>query len=194
MKRLDCKILLALLPFAAGCLSPAPRAPVYWAIGPIDAAGAKVARAGEPKPGTARLGRVEVRAPYDGQRLAVLRADGSLAFDPGNSFAASPAALLPGAAADIMAASAFAEQIVAQHSSAFADSTVEVTVTRLALDCREQGSRKALVSLTATLVDAHRRAVAAAAAEAAEDASAGDYSAAFSAAFTAAMTDALRRL
>ncbi|MBR1921156.1 MAG: hypothetical protein IJ829_04015, partial [Kiritimatiellae bacterium] len=81
MKRIA---LLLLAPALAGCLGPAPKPPVNWTI-EIDAA-EKVASA-------------VVCAPYGGQRLAVLRPDGSIAFDPMNAFAAPPAAIIKDAVA-----------------------------------------------------------------------------------------------
>ena len=83
-----------------GCLSSAPKAPVNWTVEPSAAA---VPRVQSQKYGTVRVAQVAVRAPYDGLRLAVLRRDGSVAFDPFNSFASSPSALLRGAAQDVAA-------------------------------------------------------------------------------------------
>lgn len=189
MKRLS----LALLPLAlaAGCLSPAPKAPVNWTVGPLDAGSVRHV---EKKWDSVRLSRLEVRAPYDGQRLAVLRKDGSLAFDPFNAFAASPAALLKGAAFDVLSASGIAQVSVEQGSSASAARSLEVTVTQFALDCRADGeSGKAVVSLTATLVEG-RGVAAASRAEASASVSGGDFSKAFSQAFSQAMQEALGRL
>ena len=184
--------ILAAATLAAGCLGPAPKAPTYWTVGPIEA---KVVCADEPKWEAVRLSRLEVRAPYDAQRLAVLRPDGTIAFDPENSFAAAPAALLGGAAFDVLSASGMASSAVAAHSAATGANLLEVTVTRFALDCRMSGSRKALVALTAVLVDGRKgRVLSATRAEASEDAAHGNYTSAFSSAFAKAMADALKDL
>ena len=176
---------------ASGCLSPAPKAPENWTIGPIDGG---VLRADAPKwQDGVRLSRLEVRAPYDAQRLAVLRPDGSVAMDPANAFAAAPSALLRGAAFDVLAASGLASPSVQPGSAASARRSLEVTVTRLALDCRDAGSRKALVELAATLLDG-RKIEGTARASFAEDAAEGNYTTAFSVAFARAMADALKRL
>ena len=78
-------------------------------------------------------------------------------------------------------------------SSASTKTLLEVTVNRLALDCRVAGARLATVELTVTLVDT-RTVVAVASGEGTAPTGTGDYSAAFSSAFTAAMTAALKRL
>ena len=64
---------------AAGCLGPAPKPPANWTID-VDA--------------DVKASFVTVCAPYGGQRIAVLRQNGSIAFDPCNSFAAAPASIL----------------------------------------------------------------------------------------------------
>jgi len=179
------------LALAAGCLSPAPKAPVNWTVGPVEAGSVKPI---EKKWDSVRLSRLEVRAPYDGQRLAVLRKDGSLAFDPFNSFAASPTALLKGAAFDVLAASGIAGASVEQGSSASAARSLEITVTQFALDCRaDDEAGKAAVSLTATLVEG-RGIAATSRADATVRVDGGDFTKAFSQAFSQVMQEALRRL
>lgn len=173
-----------------GCLSSAPKAPVNWTVEPSAAA---VPRVQSQKYGTVRVAQVAVRAPYDGLRLAVLRRDGSVAFDPFNSFASSPSALLRGAAQDVAAASGLFGCVLHQTSSAAAPHVLEVTVTRLALDCRVEGSRIATVELAATLVGG-RDVVGVARGAGTSPAGAGDYTAAFSSAFTSAMSEALSKL
>ena len=74
------KIALLAVPVLAGCLGSAPKPPVTWTID-VES-DAKVAFAA-------------VCAPYGGQRFAVLRSDGSIAFDPRNSFAAAPGSSVP---------------------------------------------------------------------------------------------------
>ena len=184
--------LAVLLPLVAGCFSagPRPQAPVNWTI---ETRAVPVVAAVEPKWGVTRLAQVAVRAPYDGAHLAVLRADGSIAFDPANAFASAPSALLRGAAQDAAESSGLFARVVGPASSASTKTLLAVTVNRLALDCRVAGARLAIVELTVTLVDA-RTVVAVASGEGTAPTGTGDYSAAFSSAFTAAMTAALKRL
>ena len=73
------KIALLAVPVLVGCLGSAPKPPVTWTID-VES-DAKVAFAA-------------VCAPYGGQRFAVLRSDGSIAFDPRNSFAAAPGSII----------------------------------------------------------------------------------------------------
>lgn len=137
-----------------------------------------------------RVSRVDVRAPFDGQRLAVLRGDGSIAFDPRNSFAAPPAALLRGATLDAARASRLAAAAIDRLSSASTPYSIEVSVSRFALDCRTPGARKASVALSVSLMDS-RNVIATSEADAEADAAAGDYTSAFSKAFGAAIDKAL---
>ncbi len=186
------KLLIWALPLVAGCFSagPARKAPVNWTI---EMRAAPVTAEAAAKWGVARLSQVAVRAPFDSTHLAVLRRDGSLAFDPANVFAAAPSALLRGAAQDAAAASGLFVCVVPATSAAGTKTLIEVTVDELALDCRVEGARIATVALTVTLVDA-RDVVAVASGEGTKPAGAGDYSAAFSAAFAEAMAAALKKL
>ena len=186
------RLTVALLGTAAlaGCLSSAPKAPVNWTV---SIAGAKGAAAMERRWDVVRVSRVEVRAPYDARALAVLRPDGSVAFDPFNAFAAAPAAILGGAAVDALSASGAAASVIGPHSVASAQISMEVTVTRLALDCRKAGARDASVALSIALLDG-RRLVSVAEAEGSAATPDGNYSAAFSSAFGKAFAEALKRL
>ena len=174
----------------AGCLSPAPKAPVGWNV---SIAGAKGAAAMARRWDVVRVSRVEVRAPYDGRSLSVLRPDGSVALDPYNAFAAAPAAILLGASVDALSASGVAGAVVGPHSIASAQMSIEVTVTRLALDCTKDGARDASVALSVALLDG-RRLVSVAEAEGVAATTGGNYSAAFSSAFGKAFSEALKRL
>ena len=188
MKRAVTAVLPVLL--LAGCLGTAPKAPVNWTIEPK---AASVFSAAAAKWGTVRLASVSVRAPYDGQRLAVLRADGSIAFDAFNTFAAAPAALMRGAARDVVEGSGLFARVVQATSSAAAPHALEIGVTRLALDCRTEGARRAVCELTVLLLNG-REVVGAARGSGDMPAGTGNYSEAFSAAFTAALSEALGRL
>ena len=195
MKRLlnTVMALAAAIPLA-GCLGSHPKAPTFWTV---DAEGIAIAgEAVEAKGGVvpARVAEVKVRPPWDVPKLAVRRADGSVAFDPFNAFAARPEALLKGVAEDVLASTGRYDVNAAMVGT---NVTFSVVVTRLALDCREEGVRKAEVALT--LVANRRGRLGAPSTSAAKgsayvDARAGDYSRAFSRAFVAALNDALKDL
>ena len=183
--------LMALMSLAvAGCMAPAPKPPSNWTIA-FDPA--PVFAAAVPRFGPVRLAQVVVRAPYDGTRLCVLRADGSMAFDPCNVFAAQPASLLRGAAADAMTASGLFARVFHGSSSARTSLLAEVVVSELALDCRQEGERKAVVSLSLLLLDV-REAKACVAGRGEAPVKDGNFSAAFSMAFTGAIASALSGL
>ena len=137
----------ALAPLLAGCLASAPKAPKYWTI---DA------------DSNLKVSEISVAAPYDGQRFAVLRPDGSVVFDGLNAFSARPVQLIDAAVCiDYGAPTLF--------------------VRRIALDCTRKGERRAVVDLwlgedPVTSVQASGE----------SDAADGNYTRAFSEAFTAA--------
>ena len=159
----------------------------------IEYTGEKAEGSVEPRFGTVRASQVAVRAPYAVKGLAVLRANGTVAFDPYNEYAASPSALLKGAVEDALAASGLFKTVVGAASSANASLSAEVTVTRLALDCRAEGSRRAVAELDVCLVDRHS-VVARAKGSGAADAADGKYGAAFSGAVSDALVEAMKRL
>ncbi len=180
------KILaLALLPCLTGCLAPAPTPPENWTIECAELPRHANARSDE----TVRLAQVSVRAPFDGRQFVVLRPDGSLAFDAFNGFAAPPAALIRGAAEDAIAASGAFARVVAANSPSSARIAIELCITRLALDCREEGRRKAVVALSLTVLDG-RTVQSVLHGEASHPADDGNYSAAFSRAFADALAAA----
>ena len=183
---------IVLLPAIAGCLGAAPKAPRNWVVdlsAPVSAA-ASEASAEAP---SVKLLQLEVLAPYGGTRLAVLRGDGSIAFDAFNSFAAQPSALLKGAAFDVVESSGVFSRTVRPGSSASADFSLEITVTRIALDCREKGRLDASVALAMTLVGG-RKVFSTSRGEASVQVEGGDYSYAFSKSFERAALEALRAL
>jgi len=181
---------LLMLPLIAGCLSSAPQAPDFWTIDFTRSAkvDGSAKRFGE----SVRIASVDVRAPYAGNRLAVLRPDGSIAFDSFNSFAGSPALLMRGAARDVIESSGMFGSVLASSSSARAQYAIEIAVTQLALDCRTEGRRTAKVAFALVLLNG-REVVASVRGAGAEEAG-DDYSAAFSTAFARAMQDALGKL
>lgn len=142
------------VPVLAGCLGAPPKPPVNWTIEMDD--DAKVASAA-------------VCAPYGGQRIAVLRPDGSIAFDAFNAFAAAPGQIIKDA-------------LVGRRGEG------ALVVRRLALDCRFAGRRNALVELELTLGGATGRG------SASVPTPDGNYTAAFSQAFAKALAQARERL
>ena len=148
------KTALLFVPVLAGCLGSAPQPPVNWTID-IES-DAKVAFAA-------------VCAPYGGQRIAVLRPDGSIAFDPCNAFAAAPGSIIKDA-------------VVGRKGEG------SLFVRKLALDCRAEGRRDAVVSLEIVSGDRVGKG------EATELTSDGNYSAAFSRAFSRAYANAIEEL
>lgn len=195
MKGLSATVLLSLL--LAGCAS-APSQTRNWtvrpkAVSPSTPSGDGVASAFA----TTRLGSVRVDAPYDRPAFAVMRADGTVAHDPSNAFAAAPSALLRAPIRAQLAGDGRFGNVVGQSSVAGADAVVEATVTDLSLDCTGPGSRTARAAVALAVVDvggARRRVVLSGSGKAEADAAAGDYGAAFSSAFNAAFENALKSL
>ena len=174
----------------SGCLVSSPTERADWNV---ECAASTLRAAERSRYGVARLSLVELRAPYTVREMAVLRANGSVAFDPCNAYAASPVQLMKGVALESLERSGLFSAVVGSGSSVDPDVDVEVAVTRLALDCREEGSRRAVASLSVRLVRSHGM-VAYAVGSGSADASKPDYSAAFSAAVTSAFSDALNKL
>ena len=181
-------LLVAAMSAAAGCMTSSVQPPAEWNIESVSSV---VPMRMKAVYGVAKLMLVEVRAPYAVREVAVLRADGSVAFDPCNSYAAAPVQLAKWVAAESLAASGLFEDVVTAGSSA--DAEVEVSMKRLALDCREPGSCRAVSEVSLRLVRSHAI-VAHADGAGMADASGRDFSAAFSKAVTAAFADALGRL
>ena len=175
----------------SGCLTSASAPEI--ACWNIEYSGEKAGRGVEPRFGVARVSQVVVRAPYSVKGLAVLRANGTVAFDPYNEYAAGPSALLKGVVEDALEASGFFKAVVGASSAAGASVTAEVTVTRLALDCRKEGVRNAVAELELRLLGG-RDIVASAKGSGIADAADGNYGAAFSGAVSDAIKAALGRL
>jgi ABC-type uncharacterized transport system auxiliary subunit len=184
----------------AGCLSTAPKSATKWTIDGVKTA-ATIDAFTRPQAATnatapiVRLASVTVRAPYDTRHLVVLRPDGSLAFDPYNEFAAQPASLIRSAAEKASRDSGLFSYVIAHNSNANAACTLEWTLTRLALDCRENASKSALVELSILLTSSRAilaESVATASIPVQNDNM--DFTAAFSQAFSEAAAKALDQL
>lgn len=192
--------VVAALALLTGCLSSAPDAPTYWTIASSHSVwpSENISKVSD----DVRIARIDVYAPYNGNRIAVLRPDGSLAFDAFNAFAVAPSSLLKGAAQDAVGRYGYFRHVFASASSAKTRYALEFDVTMLALDCRVAGKYAARVEVTAILLDGREvvgvstgeatgRGVTASDSDGTAD---GDYSEAFSSAFFHAVEDALGKL
>ena len=174
----------------SGCLTSSVPEIACWNI---EYSGEKAGRGVEPRFGVVRVSQVVVRAPYAVKGMSVLRANGTVAFDPYNEYAAGPNALLKGVVEDALEASGFFRAVVGPSSTAGASVTAEVTVTRLALDCRKEGVRNAVAELEIRLLGG-RDIVSSAKGSGIANAADGNYGAAFSVAVSDAIKAAIGRL
>ena len=182
MKKL---ISLSLVPLLSGCLSASVPKVTQWLLeykGPVRATRLTKYEVG-------RVSQVTVRSPYNEVGIAVLRADGSMAFDPYNEYAANPTAMLKGLVFDAMDASGLFGSVVNSSSSVKAQAMSEVLVSRLALDCRKEGERKAVAAVRIRLISDDGKALHAQG-EGTADAKDGNYGAALSDALSAALNSA----
>jgi len=177
------------LPLLAGCLSAHVPTVSHWVIEykPEATAEATV------KFGPTRVSQVTVRAPYGVEGMSVLCADGSVAFDPYNVFAASPAHLLRGCVYDALTASGLFASVVPSASTLAAEVTAELMVTRLTLDCRAEkaAQRTAQVEIVLRLVDEKGHLMKIASASGTADAADGNFGRAFSKAVSQALDRAI---
>lgn len=173
-----------------GCLSSAPTASKKWYVTGIKGEMSEIFALRKP---SVKISRVSVRPPYDGTSLAVLRTDGSIAFDPCNAFASNPERLLSGAVFDALESSGFADVVLDSKSSIPSPLKLEVTVTRLALDCRMKGRRDASVGVILRLCESGK-VLSVSRGESTAPTGEADYTKSFSTAFTRAMSEALKRL
>ena len=184
-------LAMAALPLLTGCLTAVsdPES-ACWTLEYSDDS---ARRAEKPKYGVASLALVEMRAPYSAREIAVLRTGGSVAFDQLNSYAAHPVQLMKGVAFEALDKSGRFTAVVGSSSAADKDVSAEVTVRRIALDCRVEGERRAVAEVSVRLVRAGEI-VASAQGEGSADASGPDFSASLSAAASAAFTKAVKSL
>jgi len=197
----DCRALrtgfaMFALAVLAGCLGTSRPAVRAWTVEPpgSDVASRPPVRLDEltPPPFKAtRLGGISVLPPYDGAAMRVKRADGTLAEDSYNVFAAPPAQLLRRPVMGALANEPRFGRVLPPVSSASSEAVAEVLVSELALDCRD--GRKAVVRLGMNVVKG-RDVVLSAEASGSADAASGDYSEAFSKAFNDALRESLVNL
>lgn len=185
------RFLVLILPILAGCFSAKRQTVVQWGMEFVPEEGAVQASA-DPKYESVRLSQVAVRAPYDVKNLAVLRADGSLAYDPLNEFASSPVALAKSVALDVLQRTGVFRIAVGSASTAHVTHSVEFNVRRLALDCRE-GAPVAVAEASVLLLQ-KGEIVAYGHGEGRVPVAERNFNAAFSRALTAALTASLRQL
>ena len=191
-----CLLLPLAVASVSGCFtsSPASQSAKNWRVAVMPEAG---------RPGVmertdfavTRLGSVTVMAPYDKASFAVLRADGSVAFDPYNVFAAVPGQLLRAPMRELLEAEGRYGRVVESTSAATADAVAETLVTDLSLDCSEEGARVARAAVSVRFVENSRgcrRIVSSGTGIGSADAADGDYTKAFSTAFSAAVRAALK--
>lgn len=178
----------ALTAILSGCLSSAPPPPKSWVVSASRKSASELM-----VDKVARLGSISVAAPYDKPALAVMRSDGSVAFDQYNVFASSPSALLRAPLSALLEDDGRFGRVLASVSTARASSTIEAIVTDLSLDCREEGKRVARVSISLAVMENREIKMFLDGAGSA-DAASGDYSSAFSEAFAEAVTEALKTM
>lgn len=186
MKKL---VSLAFIPVLSGCLSANTPKITQWLLeyrGPV-----KEMR--QPKYEVGRVSQILVRSPYNETGIAVLRADGSMAFDPYNEYAANPTALLKSVAFDAMDASGLFGSVVNPSSSVKSQALVEVLIGKLVLDCRKEGERKAVAAVRVRLIPNDGKALQAKG-EGEADAKDGNYGAALSGALSEALSLAFGQL
>ena len=183
MKKL---LAILLVPVLAGCLSSNPPEVSFW---PLEYKGSEK-QSVEAKYGVVRVSQVLVRTPYNSPEITVLRADGSMAFDAYNEYAAVPSSLLKGVLVQALQASGLFKAVVNASSSVHSSASAEMFVTRLALDCRTKGERYAVAELQLRIVGEGDE-IRIVKGEGRENAADGNYGAAFSRAVTVALGSAL---
>ena len=173
--------LLAVLPLVlcVGCFTSGKPQPKSWTLEPtsVPAADLSPEKKSPPAFATTRVGTVAVAAPFDRTLFVVRRADGSVAFDAYNEFAAAPSALLRAPVRAQLATDGRFGHVVTQSSTASSDASVDA----VSVDVVRTGRGARMVALSAD-----------GASEA--DASSGDFSTAFSKAFNEALAEALKVL
>lgn len=187
--RMKKSIVFFLAPVLSGCLTASTPKVSQWILEYEGAARtAQVA-----KYDVGRVSQVLVRSPYNEVGIAVLKTDGSVAFDPYNEYAANPTAMLKGMVSDAMNASGIFGSVVNASSSVKSSAMVEAFFTRLALDCRKDGLRQASVAVIVRILGPDERAEIAKG-EGVADAMDGSFGAALSVAASTALRSAFDQL
>ena len=185
------KLILGILPFiCAGCFGPQPPTPTYW---PFSAQKTSHRAPVHKRDVVLGLNRIRVSAPYDSARFCVLRADGSLAFDASNEFAARPSRALMPLIEDVIRRFNFASQTTTDFNPSASMPQLTVEVKRLAVDCREKNHRKVICDLKGTYKGADGKVIICS-----DDAliylEDSDYGTAFSKVFVTALEQVLRKM
>lgn len=178
---------VALLFFLSGCFSPVSLDKNVWLVGREKQRIAEHFK----YDAYAKLTSLTVRSPFDSIKLAVLRGDGTIAFDAYNVFASLPSSMLKSAAVDALNNAALFKGVFLSGSSVKSTYEVEVEVLKFALDCTS--SRKAAAEVSVVILNG-RTPEHVLLGKSFVDASDGNYSAAFTDAFFAAMRNALSSL
>jgi len=187
MKLCLCIVSLSLL---AGCMTASVPTVSYWYVtSPVDRPLVE-----KPKYGVVRISQVIVRAPFDSRQIVVRRADGSIAFDAYNNFAALPSQLFKAPVIASIANSGLCTLAVDAASSARTDDVTEAIITDLALTTADDGTLNANVSVIYRLLDQKRDIVSIALGSGIAAVENGSLTHAFSAAFAKASSKALSEL
>lgn len=172
----------------SGCLTSAPPPPKSWIVSASRSSNSELMI-----DRVSRLGSITVASPYDKPALTVKRKDGSVAFDAYNAFASSPSALLRAPLTAILEDDGRFGRVLSTVSTARANSTLEVVVTDLSLDCTVEGKRTAKVSISIAVIE-NREIKMFLDGSGSADAASGNYSESFSAALSQAVLDALKSM
>lgn len=181
---------LLLVPVLSGCLSATSPSVAHWLL---EFEGFQTPVVSEARYAAARVSQITVAPPYNSIGLTVLRADGTVAFDAYNEYAAQPSQLLKGVFFEASRRSGLFGSVVGSSSATATTVSLEAVVSRLALDCRKNGERRAVASVLIRIVD--RRDVFVSCAGTGEaDAADGNYGKALSAAISQALVEALGKV
>lgn len=193
-----CRMICAVLPLVllSGCFTTSSPEVNTWSVDPQPPRSGPTRSMEGPGPlfTATRLGSVVVNAPYDRTQFVVRRADGTVAYDHHNVFAAPPSSLLRASAQQGLSGDGRLGHVVNQASVVSSDAQVEVLVKDLSLDCRETGRRLASASVSVDVVKTGHgpRSVAySGTGSATVDAQDGNYTRAFSQVFSEALDAAV---
>lgn len=187
--RMKISLFALSLSLLTGCLTATVPDVSYWAVTSPESSVPGATNTF----GVVRVSQVLVRAPYDSRPIVVRRADGSLAFDPYNQFAALPSQLFKAPVIAALSRSGLCTAAVDASSSVRTDFLAEAVVTDLALTTTS-GAPKAHVAVLVRMLDRQRALASVASGVGEADVADGSYTDAFSAAFGTAIRKALSDL